>query len=448
MKTETVRVGVIGAGVAGAMCAHLLHRAGCEVEVFERAGAPGGRASSWRDESRGLVVDSGAAFFTSFYTRLIKLLPELGLQDEVHQLSRQVDFVDGQRTMRFNASSLWAATWSSLMLPNMGLIDKLRLTLYLARINAQRKRLEWVTPETLVHLDDRNVAQDAIAQVGERAYHAFIRQTLEPFWFMPAEKVSRAMFVGMMANSAGAQFYTFPRGIDQVSRALLRGKKVHYNAEVLRLEAADKGSVVHWRDADGEQTSHFDRIVCATTADVAVQLCQALPEHRLAAAQRQFLQQQRYCMNAHAAYLIRRTQAQPVSQAVPAGPGARDIVAVGMGGERYPQLRAAGQEVVSVYFSPQASQRYQGLSEAKVFEDVWTRARDFYPGLPDEAEPLHLALRDRAIPEFGVGHYRRVVEFQAQQRADLVFAGDYLAGACIEGALASAERAVAILLKG
>ena len=445
---KATKVGVIGAGVSGAMCAHLLRRAGYEVEVFERAAEPGGRASSWRDDSRGLVVDSGAAFFTSFYTRLIKLLPELGLEDEVHQLSRQIDFVDAGRSMRFNASSFWAATWSSMTMPSMGLIDKLRLSLYLARINAQRKRLEWVTPQTLLKLDDLNVAQDAIAQVGKRAYHAFIRQTLEPFWFMPSEMFSRGMFIGMMANSAGAQFYTFPGGIDQISRALLRGLEVNFNAQAVALEAVEQGTMLHWRDAKGEHSKRFDKIVCATTANVAAQLCQGLPESRISQTQRDFLQQQRYCMNAHAAFLIRRERAHVVSQAVPAGPGARDIVAVGLRGEGYPQLRAAGQEIVSVYFSPHASQRYRGLSDAQVFEDVWVRARDFYPDLPAEAEPLHLALREQAIPEFGVGQYQRIVAFQAEQRSDLVFAGDYLAGACIEGALASAERAVEIVLKG
>ena len=441
-------VAVIGAGVSGAMSARLLQQAGYTVRVFEKEMTPGGRAMSWRDPNRDIVLDSGAAFFTSFYERLIALLPELGLQDGVHRLSRQFDFVSPTGIDRFNASNVWASAWSTLWLPTLGLADKWRLTVYLAKINAQRKKLDWVSPESLCHLDDRSVADDAIEQVGEAAYHAFIRQTIEPFWFMPSEQVSRAMFVSMMSNSAGASFYSFPGGIDQLPSRLLGDLEPSFGAEVHALLEYGERTKLCWRDADGEHEEVFDSIVCATTASVAAKLCGSLSAKRYDADQREFLEGQSYCENLHVAFLINREQGHPVSLVVPAGVGERDIVALGLCGERYPALRAEGKEIVSLYFSPKASRRYIGQSDEWTFKDTWARALAFYPSLPVDAEPLHVALREEAIPEFGVGQYKKIASFQRLQRPDLAFAGDYLAGACIEGALASAERAVAAILSG
>ena len=437
------KIAIIGAGVSGAMSARLLQQAGYSVQVFEKAAEPGGRASSWRDSERGLVLDSGAAFFTSFYARLLKLLPELGLEDGVHRLSRQIDFVSPEGVARFNATSLWSSAWSSMRLPTLGWRDKLRLAIYLAKINAQRKHLDWVSPESLRQLDDRSVADDACQQVGERAYHSFIRQTIEPFWFLPSEQVSRAMFIGMMSNSAGAGFYSFPEGIDQLSRTLLSGVPSYFGAEVQTLQDNTGSTTVAWRDADGAHEEIFDAVICATTASVAAALCKDLPASRFCQGQRKFLESQRYCANLHVAYLIDRDEPHPVSMAVPAGPGKRDIVAVGLCGERYPALRAEGKEIISLYFSSEASQEYAGQPEATIYTDAWARAVKFYPSLPVHATPLHLAMREEAIPEFGVGRYGEIVEFRKLQKPGLAFAGDYLNGACIEGALASAEQAVA-----
>jgi len=61
-----VRIGVIGAGVAGLACARTLQDQGCAVTVFDRGRSPGGRMSTRRvtdDEGRTISFDHGAPFF-------------------------------------------------------------------------------------------------------------------------------------------------------------------------------------------------------------------------------------------------------------------------------------------------------------------------------------------------------------------------------------------------
>lgn len=55
ISQRRARVAVIGAGIAGLMCARILSDHGIEVEIFEKSRGPGGRAATRRLESGGLV---------------------------------------------------------------------------------------------------------------------------------------------------------------------------------------------------------------------------------------------------------------------------------------------------------------------------------------------------------------------------------------------------------
>lgn len=57
------RVAVVGAGISGAVCAHVLRQHGISAELIERGRAPGGRMASPTLHDRR--VDLGAAYFTA-----------------------------------------------------------------------------------------------------------------------------------------------------------------------------------------------------------------------------------------------------------------------------------------------------------------------------------------------------------------------------------------------
>lgn len=61
-REPPVRIGVIGAGLSGIMCARTLSHHGHLVEVFEKARGPGGRASTRREDR--MRFDHGAQYFT------------------------------------------------------------------------------------------------------------------------------------------------------------------------------------------------------------------------------------------------------------------------------------------------------------------------------------------------------------------------------------------------
>jgi predicted NAD/FAD-dependent oxidoreductase len=79
--SSSPRVAVIGAGIAGAACAHGLRSAGAEVTLFEKSRGPGGRMSTrratWLDADgveRTVEFDHGAQLFGARHPRFRALL--------------------------------------------------------------------------------------------------------------------------------------------------------------------------------------------------------------------------------------------------------------------------------------------------------------------------------------------------------------------------------------
>jgi squalene-associated FAD-dependent desaturase len=80
MKYDVI---VIGGGIAGLACAVELCASGLSVTVLEKEQRLGGRASSWRDEESGDVVDIGPHILLSEYRNMLRLLDKLGTSDKI-----------------------------------------------------------------------------------------------------------------------------------------------------------------------------------------------------------------------------------------------------------------------------------------------------------------------------------------------------------------------------
>ena len=74
-------------------------------------------------------------------------------------------------------------------------------------------------------------------------------------------------------------------------------------------------------------------------------------------------------------------------------------------------------------------------------EHSWKMAKEFQPTLPNEFNPVAIFNRENAIPLHQVGRYKLANEIKDAQKGDLVFAGDYLSCATVEGAIRSGRWA-------
>jgi oxygen-dependent protoporphyrinogen oxidase len=431
-----MRIAVIGGGVAGCAAAFALNRAGHDVCLYERSSSLGGRALTWRDGGR--IVDSGAGFFTSFYPTLFDVLHAVGMSADVIELDRRTVFVKHGIAAPLALGSLRsfaAYRWLSWR-------DKLRVAAHTLAVTARYRRLDVADPRTLVAIDDRSIAADARRRLGDGGYHHLVRPGVESFWYFSCDDASRALYLALYARAADARFFTLRNGMDSLCLRLMAGVEHRTGADVTALSQSGRGVTVHGVDADAP----FDAVVVATPAGEAAKLCRAVSQ--VPERQRAALARIRYVANVHACFRVASaTGLGAATAAFPVGPGSHDIAAISCNrGKR--QGVTGGDELVSVYLSGDASERALAAPEETAFARAWQLARAFWPALPREAEPYRLAARREAIPIPAVGSYRDAAAFAAEQTPPVVFAGDYLATATVEGALRTGLRAAATLSPG
>lgn len=341
------RTAIIGAGPAGCGAAYEARRQGDKVTLLEAADQVGGRTTTWR--GGGLAVDSGAGFFTSFYPELHRLIAPLGLGGEVTPLPRSTVLVkDGRR-----AALKLDAPMTFLRFPFLSARDKARMAAATGWMTVRHRRLDLSDPRSLAPLDDRSIAEDALARVGETAYEQLVRPSIEPFWYFAPSEVSRSLMIALQAKAIDAKFFTLASGMGSVCRSIADLVETRTGAAVDALRRVGDEIVVEHDDRE----SAFDRVIVATTAETAARIAAPL-DGLVPGALRELLADQRYVPNVHASFLIERAACPPgVSAMFPCGPGTHAVAAVAFNsskrqcGTRLPEVR----ELVSVFLSADES---------------------------------------------------------------------------------------------
>ena len=101
------RVVVVGAGLAGLVCARDLVHAGADVQLFEARKVVGGRVRTIRGAFEdGQYAEAGGEFVAASDAAMRDEVHRLGLRLEATAPRVEVDFVDGRRTKLASASAL------------------------------------------------------------------------------------------------------------------------------------------------------------------------------------------------------------------------------------------------------------------------------------------------------------------------------------------------------
>jgi predicted NAD/FAD-dependent oxidoreductase len=106
----------------------------------------------------------------------------------------------------------------------------------------------------------------------------------------------------------------------------------------------------------------------------------------------------------------------------------------------------ADKELVCVFLTADESRSLLHASESEIYEHCWRLARVFCPELPAQATPYFAIARAEAIPVHEVGRFRRAAALDELAPGPVVFAGDYLTAATVDGALRSGLRAAEQLI--
>jgi oxygen-dependent protoporphyrinogen oxidase len=433
---------VAGAGFAGLAAGFRLATAGHRVSLLERAHRAGGRAASAPDGEA--ECDPIAARVSAADRALLGLVGAAGLAGELLPLRPEVGAqLEGARLAPVDGGARRAARAAGVPLR-----QSLRLVRLPRLLRRYAPQLDAAHPERAADLDDRSIRDFGELYFGARVVDGWIEPWLAERAPVDEREASRASFLLRWAAESGdaAGALRAPPGL--LAEALAARLHARTGCAVEGVEAGAAGRLrVHVAGDDGAAALDADAVVLGVPAPEARRLAAPL----LVRAECRELEAVAYDPALTWRGRVRHVPVSiPTRLRVPRRSGA-PFASIALKPLSASAVGAPCAQVVAIV-RPTWSAAQLAAPDDAVAKEVAAELARWLPGAEPIAEGARLHRFPAAWPRFEVGRYRGLARLRAlgaELRAAgrrLYFAGDYLAGPTLEGAVASGLRAADELL--
>jgi protoporphyrinogen/coproporphyrinogen III oxidase len=434
-------VAVIGAGLAGLAAAWRLSQAGIRVVLLERNAYVGGRTRT--DKVDGFNIDPGAGFYATFYKNTLEVIRAFGLETDIVPIRGSGAIVRHGQPQRMRSNLQLRDT------PLLSLHSKLLSLKALYPILRHWRELDFHAFELAYRQDTQSVDQFALRTLNQELLDYVIEPALSGIFYWVPQRTSQAMlFILLKAGLGRLHRFTLRHGIGQLAEAMASKLPVIHQAEVRTITLlADGGYQIHLSVQGEELNMHTQGIVCTVPAD---QVPALFPD--LNGRQKNFFSSITYSQTiVTSVALDQRPFPDLTNIMVPVQEKkVRYLAAVSSLAAKNPAQIPPGSEVIKLYTSNAATSQLIHADDLTIRNAVVNELPAI--GLNNSAlhqERFHRIYRWRhALPEFDVGHFRKLKSFADGEieAGRVVFAGDYIGGPFVEGAITSGYDAAKRLL--
>lgn len=439
MEDRTVIV--VGAGMAGLAAAWRLHSRGIPVTVLEAESYAGGRVST--TVSGDFRIERGAQFLAGFYTNTLQLIRELGLDRDLIPISdSSLEYRDGRL---HSLHSNWRMVISDLF----SLSDKLQFLRVAGTVVRNWRSLDIHALERARQLDTRSIEQMGKEDFNSTFSLYGLKTTVSSLFFWHPEQTSQAiLFTLMKAAATNLSLYTLSAGLGSLPAAIAGRVAVLLNTRVESITARGGSGYSLAVNCNGQRSEmQAHAVVCATPASRVPSLVRDLKEK-----QQQFFREVTYAATLSAVIgMPERLPSEHFGLLFP--PGELDWLGTAtVASVRCTQHVPHKRDMITLFPSSQASSQLMTHSDTDAARYLLADLRRAAPAYASGTPLFERIFRwPEAVPEFPVGYLGRLDKFRLGdiQSGDLVFAGDYIGGPIIEGAVTSgleaADRIIARL---
>ncbi len=428
---------VIGAGVAGLAAARRLRATGARITILERAPVIGGRVQTAVVE--GCKIELGAEFLASFYTRTLALIGQLGIARDLRRIPSSAAILRDGRLY-----PLWPSArvvFTSLI----GSRQKLTLSHLVGSLLRHRPILDLHAFQRACSVDDTSVSEYARAHLSDELLEYVLQPPLSGIFYWTPEQTSRALLLialrAGLSQPSGLRLFTLHGGLGQLATAMAKGLDLRLSAEVLSVTPRDGGgySVQAHVGGTGMRLA-ADGVVVATTATAVPRLLPWLDGER-----RAFFEAVAYSSTVNLAVgtcgrLLRGVYGLLFPRRETPFLASATIQTV-----KDPTFAPRGRDAISLHLSGPAAAALRQYDDATLARLMLADLRRLAPAYdPAPTQCFQRLYRcPEALPLFDVGHFTRIDRFARGtiEAGRLVFAGDYLGGPFVEGAIISGEQA-------
>lgn len=277
---EPLKVGIIGAGVAGLAAAYDLVQSGHKVIVYERAPFLGGQASTF--EVGGARLERGYHHLFTNDTDITDLMDEIGIGD-------QMSFIDSTvGTLHKGTIYPFVSPIDLLKFKPLSIIDRIRLglvTLYLQRQKKWQKYEAVTADDWLRKYAGKGVYENFWGPMlrGKFGEDFYDQVSMAWIWGKVQTRV-KSRGKGMVKEQLGYPIGSFGEVFDVLTQKIREsGGEVHLSANVERIVIEDERATgMNVALEDGEsKTEPFDVVISTTPSFVFPKLVPDLPDDYL-----------------------------------------------------------------------------------------------------------------------------------------------------------------------
>ena len=296
-------------------------------------------------------------------------------------------------------------------------------------------------------LDTRSIADYAQQSLTEELLEYVIQPPLSGILYWTPEHTTQAILFILLKACLGLKLFTLRHGLGQLPQAMAADLDVRREVQVESVTPNDSGGFMvraHVNERESQFTA--DGVVCTTPATMVPSL---FPD--LNSQQRAFFEGIGYSANAITAIGVGRRLPPDFYGLFFPRSEVEHLATAAIQSAKNPAQVPAGQDLVVLYPIWPAVQGLLDRDDEAIRDvlkaDLQRAGQDYEVG---DGELFHRVYRwQPALPEFDVGHFGRLKDFADGkiETGRLVFAGDYLDGPFVEGAIVSGQKAARRLLE-
>ncbi|MBI5116115.1 FAD-dependent oxidoreductase [Candidatus Poribacteria bacterium] len=427
--TSKGRIIVIGAGMAGLTAAHFLKEAGFDVVVVEKENRPGGRVISVHKD--GDVLDVGAQFLHSNYRLTLELTTKFNMASDLVQMQ------DDDMIMRDGRAHI--IPWGSVRIPAVSIWSQLKMARLFIPIFLRKANMALEGWPGLLDLDKLELATYARLKLNNESLEYVVRPLMLTYSMSEPEGISLAYFLRSLYMYVTTKAYCFRSGNDVLAKTMSKNLDIRYESPVKKLLKGAKGEIC------GVQTSSDELEGLAVISAVpSPALFSLYPDWNR--EQSAFLQD--FTFSKMPLVLFEGK----IRDTITYWGGVFDRRA----GHRvsfvtYPHRKytnACKANYLLAWSMGSFGEELLDLPDEGIAEAVAAELRKAIPADADSLKPVSIVRHHHTFPQFKVGMFEKLLHFRVSegQPAGLYFAGDYMEGGIIEGAVQSGYKAAQRLI--